>query len=422
MHSEIIIIGAGASGLMAAKTLGIAGKKIRVLEARNRIGGRIYTAQLPGFSFPVETGAEFIHGDLPVTLSLAREAGLTILEMEGKAYNVLKGKITDSPLSDNQWVEMMSVLKDLKDDMTLTDFLARYFSDEKYSTIKESVRKFVEGFDAADPDRVSMFALREEWSHFDDDPQFRIKEGYSTLMDSLQNACLRRGIDIVTSQVVSKINWRENFVEVKTADDQKYTAEKIIVTVPVGVLVSESIVFDPAIPDQIHAAGKLGFGGVIKFLAEFRTAVWEDSKSVRYMPDAGFIFSDTVIPTWWTQLPDEKTLLTGWLSGPPAENWDAKNDIENAGKSSLAYLLGCDEQRLENSLKSFEVINWLRDPFARGAYSYTTPETETARLVLNTPLSDTIFFAGEAFNEGKEMGTVEAALKSGKSVADKILN
>jgi monoamine oxidase len=290
--------------------------------------------------------------------------------------------------------------------MTLTEFFTRYFRDEKYSTIKESVRKFVEGFDAADPDRVSMFALREEWSHFDDDPQFRIKEGYSKLVDSLQADCLRRGVHIVISQVVRKIIWRENHVEVRTASDESFTAEKVIVTVPVGVLISESIEFEPAIPEHLHAVRKLGYGGVIKFFAEFHTPVWEDSKSARHMPSPGFFFSDTVIPTWWTQLPDKKPLLTGWLSGPQAENWNPKYDIAKEGVSSLAYLLACDEKQLQESIKSFEVINWLDDPFARGAYSYTTPETESAKKILNTPILGTVFFAGEAFNEGKEMGTV----------------
>lgn len=422
MHSEILIIGAGASGLMAAKTLGIAGKNVRILEARNRVGGRINTEQLSGFSFPVETGAEFIHGDLPITLSLVREAGLTPLEMEGKTYNVLEGKLTETPLSDNQWVEMMSILKELNDDITLTEFFNRYFSDDKYATIRVSVRKFVEGFDAADPDRVSMFALREEWNHFDEDPQFRIKEGYGKLMDALQADCIRRNVEIVTSQVVSKITWRQNHVEVRTDGDETFTAEKVIITVPVGVLLSNSIQFEPEIPEQFGAVRKLGFGGVIKFLAEFHTPVWEeDSNSFRRMPDAGFLFSDATIPTWWTQLPDDKPILTGWLSGPPAQTWDTKHDLAKAGMSSLAYVLGCDENHLQQSIKSFAVINWLEDPFSRGAYSYTTPETEAAKSVLNAPLLGTVFFAGEAFNEGKEMGTVEAALKSGKAVAEKIL-
>jgi monoamine oxidase len=236
----------------------------------------------------------------------------------------------------------------------------------------------------------------------------------------MQGDCLRYDVDILTSQVVRKIIWRKNQVEVRTANDQRFTSEKVIVTVPVGVLVSESIRFDPDIPKQLLAARNLGFGGVIKFLAEFHTPVWEDAEWVRHMPKAGFIFSDAVIPTWWTQLPDEKLLLTGWLSGPPAEKWNQKNDMAKAGMSSLAYLLGIDENQLHDSLKSFEIVNWLEDPFARGAYSYTTPETESAKKILNTPLLETVFFAGEAFSEGKEMGTVEAALKSGKSVAAKL--
>jgi monoamine oxidase len=423
MHSDILIIGAGASGLMAAKTLATAGKNVRVLEARNRIGGRIHTTRLAGFSFAVETGAEFIHGNLPLTLNLAREAGLTVLEMEGDTYNVLKGKIESAPLSDNQWVEMMAVLSKLETDITLTEFFRTYFNEEKYSTIRESARKFVEGFDAADPDRVSMYALREEWSHFDEDPQFRIKEGYSKVPELIYEECIRRNVDIVLSQVVSKIKWNEEHVEVITNEERKFTAGKIIVTVPLGVLISERITFEPAIQHHIVSAKKLGYGGVIKFLAEFNHPIWEDDvSSHRYMPKAGFLFSDASVPTWWTQLPDNKPVLTGWLAGPTAEKWHSQyDDLKVNGISSLAYLLGCDEKQLQASLKSMEVVNWLDDPFSLGAYSYTTPETESAKKILNAPISNTVYFAGEALNEGKEMGTVEAALKSGKAVAEKII-
>ncbi|HEX8060924.1 MAG TPA: FAD-dependent oxidoreductase, partial [Cyclobacteriaceae bacterium] len=90
--SSIIIIGAGAAGLTAARSLGKTGKQVTVLEARNRVGGRIFTSTDGGFSQPVENGAEFIHGDLPLTQQLAKEAGVKFRDGDGRQWNVESGK------------------------------------------------------------------------------------------------------------------------------------------------------------------------------------------------------------------------------------------------------------------------------------------------------------------------------------------
>src|ERR1700723_4496197 len=88
---HIVVIGAGAAGLMAARELGRAGKKVTILEARDRCGGRIYPLPSAEFGYPAEGGAEFVHGEAPVTRRLLREAGLALLPLAGAAWHVENG-------------------------------------------------------------------------------------------------------------------------------------------------------------------------------------------------------------------------------------------------------------------------------------------------------------------------------------------
>src|SRR5258705_12733441 len=91
---RIVIIGAGAAGLMAARELGRAGKRVTVLEARDRCGGRIDPLPAAEFGYPAEGGAEFVHGKAPVTRALLREAGLSLMPIEGTQRTVVDGKLS----------------------------------------------------------------------------------------------------------------------------------------------------------------------------------------------------------------------------------------------------------------------------------------------------------------------------------------
>ena len=171
----------------------------------------------------------------------------------------------------------------------------------------------------------------------------------------------------------------------------------------------------------------MGFGAVIKLLFEFDTAFWLDDKTRKMagknIDKMGYLFSDEEIPTWWTQVPDESTMLTGWIGGPAAADKTNTPDIDvlEQGLQSLANIFKIDFDELKDKLIAYRVMNWTADPFARGSYAYDTVEAQAARKILNTPVKDTLFFTGEYLYEGAEMGTVEAALTSGLDVAEKIL-
>jgi monoamine oxidase len=422
--NDIIIIGAGAAGLMAARTLSKKGKSVIVLEARDRIGGRIHTINGEGFSQPVETGAEFMHGELPVTMKLMKEAGVNFRNGKGKMWNLEKGHLEEGGSFDDHWEEMIRVLEKLDRDMPIAEFLNTYFGDDEYADMRDSITRFVQGFDAADPNKASSFSLLEEWTSNEDLTGYHIEGGYSQLMNFLQKECLNKSVVFHLSSEVQEIRWTKNNVTAITSSGKEFNANAVLITIPPAVLKTGMLKFIPDIKEHSNAILKIETGGVIKFLAEFHEAYWEDKNaSLRSMPDLHFLFSDATIPTWWTQLPSPQPLLTGWLSGPVTNTISkTEEELKHDALTSLAYILNCSEDELKSKLKALKVINWKEDKFSKGAYAYRTVDTAEAMKVLTKPVNETIYFAGEAYYDGSEIGTVEAALACGKQRANEILN
>lgn len=418
MQQSILIIGAGATGLMAARKLTAAGHAVTVLEASDRTGGRIHTIQPPGFVRPIEAGAEFMHGKLPVTMQLLKEAGINYQPVEGKMIRVKNGQWSEQEEFVEGWDELIDRMTALQADMTLADFLQQYFSDEKYSLLRRSVQRFAEGFDVADIHQASVLAMREEWTH-EQDEQYRIRGGYQQLIEYLQQASIANGCIIHTSCTVKTIRWQTNQVAAVTAGGQTFTAEKVIITVPLGVLQAgphhtTSISFEPAIDTHRQALQQIGFGAVVKVIVQFREAFWLRNGKV-----PGFLLSEEAIPTWWTFLPDTDPILTGWLGGPSTARFSEapEETIVQQALQSLANIFSIPAAELKTLLTASFVVRWQNDPYTLGAYSYNQLFTTSVRQLLNEPIKNTLFFAGEAMYDGINGGTVEAALVSGVEVS-----
>jgi monoamine oxidase len=416
----IIIIGAGAAGLMAAQKLAKR-YKIILLEANNHIGGRVHTIKGEGFTVPVEAGAEFIHGKLPLTLRFLKEAGIQYEELRGNIYRVNNGEWIKQHEMFEGWNKLLKQMKKEKKNMTMYDFLQRHYPDEKYDEFRRHIQNFAEGFDVSDITKVSMKALYKEWSHADE-KIFRIPGGHGQLISYLAKACKDKGCEIITASLIKQIDWEKNNVTVYTEDGRKYFAEKCIVTVPVSILqkalAKASINFTPPLDHHVKAANEAGYGTVIKVVFEFNEPFWE-----QYAKDVGFILGDETFPAWWTQYPRAIPLLTGWKGGPGATTLSNNSDemILQEALGSLCAIFDIPMVVLKEKIIAAKVFNWLRDDYAGGAYSFPLISTVEAKEILNKPVDNTIFFAGEALFEGSAFGTVEAALMSGKEVAGSIM-
>lgn len=391
---------------------------VTVLEARAVPGGRIRTTYREGKKH-IEQGAEFVHGRLPVTLDLIKQAGLTYSPAQGNFYQVKDGNWELSEGMIEGWDELMEKMQQEKEDMTMLAFLQKHYSDEMHFSLRKHIARFAEGFDLADISRVSLKSLLEEWMN-ETDNNFRIDSGYMPLIHFLEKECIRLGCKIIYNTPVRLIEWKEGSAKAYKDPDTFYEAEKILITIPLGLLQSreavDAIRFAPAIDPYLDAAQEMGYGSVIKFVLDFNQPFWQHKQ-----PDAGFIISEERVPTWWLQQPGD-TLLTGWLGGSPADELiNAGNDqLLSIAIHSLSKIFQLSYAEIQGMLVESHVFNWAHDEWADGGYSYTTPASAAALKLFNTPPGNTVFFGGEAFYEGKSPGTVEAALSNGMIVAEKI--
>lgn len=418
-NPDILIIGAGPAGLMAAYMLSKAGKKVTVLEARDRIGGRIHTLHDESFFKHAELGAEFVHGNLPVTMQLLHEAGIEYISGEGEMWQYRDGKLTKNSWDMPGWDKMMQKLNDLQMDISIGEFLDQNFGEDQYAELRASVIRFISGYDTADPAKASAFALRGEWGSEDDDAQYRIVGGYSALVEYLAAESKLNGVELHLNSVANHIDHNKILAEVTLNNGSVYEAEKVIVALPLGVLQTGVVSVEPRVDEYQKALQQMGFGAIVKLLLEFKEAFWE-SEDRAHM---SFVISGEEIPTWWTQYPTHSTVLTGWLGGLPAEKKKdmTDEDFVRAAIRSLSVIFDKKEAELKDNLVTWKVANWTTDPFTRGSYVYDTVESHKARKVLSLPINNRIYFAGEFIYEGPAMGTVEAALTSGLDAAKKLL-
>lgn len=412
---KILIIGAGICGLQAAKHLVEKDVECVIIEARDRIGGRIFTNN-DLLGTPVESGAEFVHGNQPLTRALVKASGTSMTRCKGEMYSIYDNELRGTDTQAEGWQSLNKKLKSIRDDMSVKSFMDKYFFENKYRDLRYELFRFIEGYDAADPSMMSVLAYREEGA--DDEEQYRIKNSYRQLIQHLLSVVQEKN-SIRTNCIAKTIRWRKGAVETETQEGEIIEADKIIITTQVNLIAGRTLQFSPALENYIEAAGEFGFGSVIKFFFDFSEKIWE--RSSRKLADLQFIFSDAKIPTWWSQ-GGESTIITGWLGGPSAAAISGNKDQQfDYALGSLSYLFQIPVSELEHQLKRWASADWLQDPFSRGAYAYPTVHTKKAKEILTTPVEDTLYFAGEALTPGKSMGTVEAALESAREVSLKIL-
>ncbi len=402
MGQDILVIGAGASGLSAARDLCAAGCKVTILEARDRIGGRILTVRDQRVPLPVELGAEFIHGRPPQTFNLLPFANLTAYEVLGEHWYRESGFLhkADGPADD-----VFTTMRNYADpDRSFAEFLQQSGIDAPWP------KAYVEGFNAAFSEKISVQSLlRDEGAakQIQGDRSFRLLEGY----DRAAEVLLPADADLKLNTPVQELKWREGHVQV-TADGQTYLAERAIITVPLPLLQQRAIEISPEPTQIMQAAARLEMGQAMRVTFCFRERFWEEKA------DFSFLHSpESAVPTWWSTLPLYSPMLVGWAAGP---KFRPGLNILDAMKS-LAAALGFAESTVERQVVTTCFHDWYADPYARGAYSYTPAGATDAHATLAKPVQNTLFFAGEHTETEGHSGTVHGAIATGQRAARQIL-
>jgi monoamine oxidase len=422
MQHDVIVIGAGAAGLAAARVLAEAGRSTAIVEARDRIGGRVWTQVLDGFPMPIEVGAEFVHGRPPATWEALREAQLVPYDVAGERWrrrgrHLRKAGERDDPNA------VMAKLRIRRKDESFADALLANAGRMPRADLAMA-RSFVEGFDAAHAELVSARSIAEEQEglgNVAEEPQSRVLEGYGRLLEWIRDAALGAGATLRLSWPVRSIVWERGSVRV-SGPKGTLQARAAIVTLPVGVLQAADVVFEPDVPRMREAVALLGAGSATKIVLAFREAFWERKGSVpRAIGDFaefGFLFDPNgPVPTWWSMLPLHVPVLTGWAGGPKSDALSGlpETDVIDRALASLADLFGT--RRLADMLVAGRCHDWQSDPWSRGAYSYVRVGGASARKDLARPVEGTLFFAGEAADTGDQASTVAGAIASGQSAA-----
>jgi monoamine oxidase len=407
---DAVVIGAGAAGIAATRTLKNAGKKVLVLEARDRIGGRAWTDETFA-EFPVELGAEFIHGAKVITHEFVKEAGLSEIPVDrfgklrwgdGKAKLVanLPHHLQDS--FRKLWHDYEGLVNvELPRDLSLADYL-KAKGHETHALQMADV--LLAQTCVASLYDLSCKDLQRDMQHGDTHgAESRIREGYKALFSYLS-----RDLDIRLSSPVHTIAQDKSGVTI-TSNGNHYRARTCIITLPVTILQSGAVQFSPALSFEkqctLHAL-KMEAG--TKLLYTFTEAFWDDTLT--------YMLHDDLASRWWTPGHGRKnsSVITCYTTSARARAIDTMTETNalTLGLQQLSKLLDVSFEKLSGSLTTSKRVSWAHDEYAQGAYAHVPPGAAEARIDLAKP-EGRLFFAGEATAYHSTPQTVHGAFDSG---------
>jgi len=422
-NERVLVVGAGMAGLTAAHLLAQAGAQVLVLEARDRVGGRIRTLREQGAV--LELGAEFIHGQPAELWQLVREAGLETYALEGKDICRRNGRLKrcDEQADIAKFLGGLEKWKGV--DLAFANYPPLYqISREK----REEIIDYVQNFNAADDRRIGVHALAVQQKAEEEtggEEVFRLRDGYDRVPEYLAEKVREANGRIELSRPVEKVEWERGRVAVFVRDGgelAQYSADKAVVTLPLGVLQQLGVVFQP-VPAPVIAANQLAMGGVRRFTLLFRERWWAMHENVK-QPQLSFLFAhDAMPPVWWTAYPWETETLTGWIGGPRSGAFEqcTREQVGDIACRELARVFSLPLGYLRGQLICCATHDWQTDRWSCGAYSYVPAGGLDDVLKMATPVRDTLFFAGEHTDTTGQWGTVHAAMRSGERAAKQVI-
>lgn len=405
--NPIIIIGAGMAGLAAADRLRAAGLNPLVLEASDRIGGRVRSDRTQGV---VELGAEFVHGARAATWEILKRANLKTrpYEVDETAPRRFSygGALQPVGWAMAEHIEALVARGEqyAGPDISLTRWFEQLAPADDPAAIL--ARDRIARIEAASPDDLSALAVaRERQLNTAGWDNFRLPGGYDALA-----TLLAEGTRIRLNAPVIGVAWASAGAVVTLASGETLPAGAVIVTASLGVLQRGLIAFDPVLPKRKRdAVGRLRMGPASKLILWFRRAFW---------PPFSFLGADQQLPSWWRAA--EATALVGFAGGPDAIRL-GKLGERSAVAVALAELAHVFGPEVHTEFVRGALMDWPNEPWILGGYSYTPVGAGAAREELAEPLS-TLFFAGEATSINGHVGTVHGAIESGWRAAAEVIS
>lgn len=424
---QIIVIGAGAAGLSAARCLQDAGWEVLVLEARHRIGGRVHT-DYNFASHPIELGAEYINGENVIIWEWVKRYGLKtfpFLEDLNRGFAYFNNKLLSArQLSSYSHSEALSFLvsRDSRlfelasewlrignSDTTAANLLAANnirFPPESYRLVDNS---FASEY-AANLQQLGVYGLLEASYEGDGDRNFYLERGYSHLLNLFAT-----GLNISDSTTVTKITWNSDGVQLQTQDNKTFTAKKVVITVPLALLQKDAIVFDPVLPTEKRTAiNGLGIGHITKLILKFDKPFWSNKMEV--------LLTTQDTQMWWRPgwgRTKEMPVLTAYTGAVNAVNF-SQMGRDAVIKGRLRELQQIFNISLEDKLADALFVDWRTDPYSQMAYSYVPVGATGLRTQLAQPVENVLFFAGEATHMTRP-STVHGAIESGLRAAREVM-
>jgi monoamine oxidase len=421
-EADVLVLGAGIAGLAAARTLVKKGLHVIILEARDRIGGRMWTDHSLGI--PLDLGASWIHGvkKNPIT-ELAKEFGVKTVRTDFENFSTfdVDGKELSSAeesemedLFDSIYAEVVGMQEDTDEDMSLQQAFDQVLADRGLSTQElRGLNFYIQAETSleygADPADLSLWNWDQDEELGGNDVVF--PGGYNQITDGLA-----KGLDIRLGEIVKAVRYGTDGAEVETASGT-FGADKVIVTFPLGVLKQGSVRFDPPLPNSKQSAiNRLAMGVLNKVYLKFPKVFWDEEIE-------GFGYMGKILGEW-----------NDWLSFVPYIDQPVLMAFHGGAKGFALEELS-DEEIVSGAMKTLRMIygdeipqpdgyvitRWGKDPFALGSYSHIPPLATGDDLdALFDPVDDVLYFAGEATHRTFP-ATVHGAYLSGIAAAQEII-